>query len=74
MIAQRETRGHKKRIGEADGRRKTEQSSHEDEDFLQGKWVNADEDHSGYGYYQQWPCQSQLMDPSHAVVFQSGEH
>ncbi len=45
MIAQRETRGHKERIGEADGRRKTEQSSHEDEDFLQGKRVNTDENH-----------------------------
>ena len=74
MIAQRETRGHKERIGEADRRRKTEQSSHEDEDLLQGKWVNTDEEHSEYDYYQQRACQTPPMDPSHAVVFQSGEH
>ena len=73
MVAQRETRGHKERIGEADGRRKTEQSSHEDEDFLQGKGVNTDEDHKWIWILSAVAVPESANGPK-PYVFQSGEH
>jgi hypothetical protein len=64
-----ELRTHEERIREAQCRRKAQQGDYEQKSFLERKRINTNKNHSGYGYYEQRPCQAQgVSTPSAAVI------
>jgi hypothetical protein len=56
------TANHEDWIGEAKGR-KAEKSDNDEEDFPQTKRMNANENHTRYGFYEQRPCHTSAATP-----------
>jgi hypothetical protein len=47
---------HEKGVSKAEGRGQAEESRDENKDLLKSEGLDADENHSGYGYYEHWAC------------------